>query len=127
MGKRRAWYFLPWHFNFFCRYQHLPEEAFGERSMDHPLMQTRLPTALAVGSGGECPPDSLLDRLFRVQDEGCHDAIADVLWTAADPGDAASRLDDLAKRNIIRWETADTAAGLDAQSGDRDAAAEGRG
>lgn len=32
MGKRHSFYFLPWHFNFFCRYRPLPEETFGPMS-----------------------------------------------------------------------------------------------
>lgn len=42
-GRRRALRFLPWHLNFFCRYRPLPEAEFGERSREHPLLQSRLP------------------------------------------------------------------------------------
>ena len=43
-GRRKAWYFLPWHFDFLSRYRPLPEEEFGERAAAAPLMQTRVET-----------------------------------------------------------------------------------
>jgi tRNA-dihydrouridine synthase 3 len=55
-GRRRALRFLPWHLNFFCRYQPLPEAEFAERAHEHPLIQTRLPR-------GE--PTSPLERLLN--------------------------------------------------------------
>ena len=69
-------------------------------------MQTRLPAAAADAGG----PSTLLDRLFRVQDEGCHGAIAEALWAAPTAEDAASRLEDLARGHIERWEASDHAA-----------------
>ncbi len=42
-GRVRSLRFLTWHLNFFCRYQPFPEEAFGAQSLEHPLLQTRMP------------------------------------------------------------------------------------
>jgi hypothetical protein len=42
LGKRRAFYFLPWHFEFFCRYRPYPAELYeSSRSDDAPLMSFR--------------------------------------------------------------------------------------
>ena len=40
-GRKKASYFLPWHFDFLTRYKPLPEEHYGLASIEAPLMQTR--------------------------------------------------------------------------------------
>lgn len=41
-GKRKSDYFWPWHFDFFHRYRHLPEELYEAGSRSHPLIATRM-------------------------------------------------------------------------------------
>jgi tRNA-dihydrouridine synthase 3 len=81
-GKKRAMFFLPWHFSFFCRYRPLPEALWHARSREHPLMQTRMP------DDADLP---LLEQLLRDPREDVHARLADELWAAADEGDAVAR------------------------------------
>ena len=39
VGKTKAFYFFPWHFNFFCRYRPLPRSIFHDLSKIAPLIQ----------------------------------------------------------------------------------------
>ncbi len=73
LGKKRAMRFLPWHMGFFCRYRPLPEELWGEKSIEHPLLQTRF--------GAEADLD-LLEQLLRDVREEVHQGLADLLWDA---------------------------------------------
>ena len=42
LGKKRAFYFLPWHFEFFCRYRKYPADTYKAlRTDDAPLMSFR--------------------------------------------------------------------------------------
>jgi hypothetical protein len=51
-GRWKAFYFLPWHFSFFHRYRPLPEAAFGEVALQHPLVGRRLDLLLPEVRGG---------------------------------------------------------------------------
>ena len=70
-GHERAMRFLPWHMDFFCRYRPLPEEEWGGRALDQPLMQTRMPT-------GEDVP--LLEAVLRDPRGEVHERLAAILW-----------------------------------------------
>ncbi len=64
MGRRKAWYFWPWHFDFFCRYRAFPEAVYGALSQEHPLMLTRMGVAdERLGETFEGLP--LIERLLR--------------------------------------------------------------
>lgn len=42
LGRKRAFYFLPWHFEFFCRYRRYPADVYQSlRSDGAPLMSFR--------------------------------------------------------------------------------------
>lgn len=82
-GRKKAMYFLPWHFSFFCRYRPLPREHFAASSLDHPLLQTRL------GSSAENDP---LARLLEDTREELHAQIAGILWDAEDDSAAVELL-----------------------------------
>jgi tRNA-dihydrouridine synthase 3 len=69
-GRRRAMRFLPWHLNFFCRYRPLPEAEFEERSLEHPLLQSRLPVPEAA---------SPLERLLADARPETHEQLAAAL------------------------------------------------
>ena len=82
-GRERAMRFLPWHFEFFCRYRPLPAAQWREAAKVHPLMQTRM----EAGDGL-----SVLERLLRDPREDVHARIAGELWDSVDDGDAVVRL-----------------------------------
>ena len=75
-GKERAMRFLPWHLEWFCRYRPLPAERWQQASMEHPLMQTRLPDDEA-----DLP---VLERLLRDPRPELHLRLAELLWAAPD-------------------------------------------
>lgn len=75
-GKERAMRFLPWHFEFFCRYRPLSAEKFVAASKEHPLIQTRFDE-----QGEEL---SVLERLLRDPREEVHLRLAGLLWSAGD-------------------------------------------
>ena len=82
-GRERAMRFLPWHFEFFCRYRPLSEARFVESSKNHPLMQTRF-------SDDETDL-SVLERLLRDSRPEVHTRLATLLWESTDVGDATAR------------------------------------
>jgi tRNA-dihydrouridine synthase 3 len=75
-GKERAMRFLPWHFEFFCRYRPLSAERFVASSKSHPLMQTRFADDEA--------DLSVLERVLRDHRSVVHQRLAELLWSAAD-------------------------------------------
>lgn len=84
-GRARAMRFLPWHFDFFCRYRPLPEGEWGES--EHPLIQTR-----TDDTGEEL---SLLEAVLRDPRPEMHERIAAALWDSDSDEDAVARLHDL--------------------------------
>lgn len=110
-GKRMAFYFLPWHFNFLCRYRHLPEELYGSQAKDHPLLQTRFPdlgspveqivsSFVAKEAGDEC----LLSRLLACESDAAFVAISEVLWESESDSAAVLGLEKIAVENLVVWE-----------------------
>ena len=75
-GKERAMRFLPWHFEFFCRYRPLSAEKFVAASKAHPLIQTRFDE-----QGEEL---SVLERLLRDSRPELHLRLAELLWSSPD-------------------------------------------
>ncbi|MGA0869861.1 MAG: tRNA-dihydrouridine synthase family protein [Planctomycetota bacterium] len=86
-GRKRAMFFLPWHFSFFCRYRPMPEDVFVEKARAYPLMQTR------VVDEGELPPAEVVLRDPRPE---VHERIAALLWDASDVAGACVALEALA-------------------------------
>ena len=82
-GKERAMRFLPWHFEFFCRYRPLSAERFVESSRQHPLMQTRF--------ADDEQDLSVLERLLRDARPELHTRLAELLWSSVDAGEAEQR------------------------------------
>lgn len=73
-GRKRAFFFLPWHFGFLTRYRPMPDAEFRDRALEHPLMQTRDEAFETV--------DEPLERILRDPRESTHQAMADALWDA---------------------------------------------
>lgn len=82
-GRERAMRFLPWHFEFFCRYRPLSAERFVEASRVHPLMQTRF--------ADEETGLSLLEQLLRDPRPEVHTRLATLLWEEVEVGAAMAR------------------------------------
>lgn len=87
-GKERAMRFLPWHFEFFCRYRPLSAAKWVESSRTHPLMQTRF--------ADDEPDLPVLERLLRDARPELHTRLADLLWSAPDVAAAEERALELA-------------------------------
>lgn len=86
-GKKRAMYFLPWHFSFFHRYRPLPRDLWEDRAKVQPLLQTRMP---ALES-----PDPL-SQLFASPSEELHLQIAHALWDSKCEADGVVALNRIA-------------------------------
>jgi tRNA-dihydrouridine synthase 3 len=82
-GKERAMRFLPWHFEFFCRYRPLSAQRWVESSHSHPLLQTRMPD-----DEQDLP---LLEQLLRDPRPELHTRLAESLWSAPDAALAEER------------------------------------
>ena len=93
-GKRSAFYFLPWHFDFLTRYKPLPEAQWLEASRETPLMQTRLEPLAA-----DAPP---LELLLAHSDSRAHELIANALWESSSEADALRSLAALAESAELR-------------------------
>ncbi|KAL3153927.1 hypothetical protein ABBQ32_013490 [Trebouxia sp. C0010 RCD-2024] len=104
-GRKKAFYFLPWHFNFLCRYRSLPEEVYASKSREHPLIATRVETADA-NLGETLESLSHLERLLRCESEEAHEQVAAALWDSTSEQDAAAQLEKIAADSILEWEAA---------------------
>ena len=88
-GRKSAFYFLPWHFDFLTRYKPLPETEYAESARQTPLMQTRF---------APLPPDAPpLERLLAHSDPRAHQLIANALWEAQSDAEAVRSLTALAE------------------------------
>ena len=112
MGKRKAWYFAPWHHAWFHRYRDMPRAVYESRSLEHPLIMTRNDAFDPLL--GETCIEALdpVERLLRNSNEAAHCAIADALWDASSDADAMASLARLHADNGEAWEQ-------DARSSDR--------
>jgi tRNA-dihydrouridine synthase 3 len=115
-GKRHSWYFLPWHFEFFCRYRPLPDEPFRELSRNIPLIQNSRTiddnlVALGLMSGPNEVVgsrnkllDTPIERLLRCEVSECHEAISEALWAAESTEAAVDAILMLAHSRIEEFE-----------------------
>ncbi len=119
MGRRKAFYFLPWHLGFFCRYRPLPEDIFGTLSLQQPLLSTRWDSVASPELGETVDSLPILERLLRCSSDDAHQEMAAVLWEATSDAEAVIALEKLATENVIRWEEEVRASG-DRDGGERD-------
>ena len=87
MGRKKAWNFLPWHFDFFARYIELPEDKFGDYA-EGPLIQMRKPTS---------DQGQPLEFLLSHRSKHAHDRIASLLWESDSDRDAIIKLTSFAE------------------------------
>lgn len=103
-GKRKSFYFLPWHLGFFSRYRPLPESAYGYLKGQKPLISTRWDSVACTDVGESLEDLPLLERMLRCQAEEACEPIAHVLWDSEDDRAAIQRLEQLAKEHLDVWE-----------------------
>ena len=115
-GKRHSFYFLPWHFEFFCRYRPLPDDPFRELSRQVPLIQNsrsideKLISIGLLSSRNEPIEsrnkllDSALERLLRCELPECHLAISEALWGSETAEEAVDALLLMAHSRIGEFE-----------------------
>ena len=103
-GRRKAFYFLPWHLGFLSRHRPLPEHAYGAMSLQKPLISTRWESVASVELGEQVDDLSPLERLLRCEHEGGHAEMANVLWEAGSDEEAARQLEQLAGERLFAWE-----------------------
>lgn len=87
MGKKRAWTFLPWHFEFLCRYCAYPEEEYAIQSAEKPLIQSRVVLT----------SDDPLEILLSNKSPDAHNSIASLLWESDSNEAAVQKLKDFAE------------------------------
>jgi tRNA-dihydrouridine synthase 3 len=113
-GKRKAFYFLPWHFDFFTRWRPLPEGVYGELSKQQPLISTRWDSIAGTAMGQRVEDMTLLDRLLSCDNrEGAHPAMANALWEAGSDQDAVVKFEKLAEEHLVEWEEQSRSGGDD--------------
>jgi tRNA-dihydrouridine synthase 3 len=88
-GRKRSHRFLSWHMDFFWRYRPLPEAEFGEPSLRHPLIHTRMP------AGSDLPP---LEALLRDPRPETHELLSRELIGSQSLEEATIRARALADR-----------------------------
>ena len=109
-GRKTAWYFVPFHFNFFHRWRPLSEDHFG--AFDVPLIQNgrAVDAALEEIEGPRAAQDPL-EQLLRCAHADAGEAIADALWSSYSVADAVAAVTALATpENLAAWEQPDAEA-----------------
>jgi tRNA-binding EMAP/Myf-like protein len=96
-GKRHSFYFLPWHFGFFCRYRPLPEILFRDMAINAPLIQNTRLVDDFLKSSPLSQRDQLwsqapLEKLLRSDDTAIHMQISELLWGSLTSEDAVASL-----------------------------------
>jgi len=94
MGRKKAFNFLPWHFEFLSRYNPYPEDKFSAQSAEKPLIQSRI----TISTDDLSPLEILLSNR-------CHDAhnlIAGLLWDSDSNANAVKKLNELAESSEFR-------------------------
>ena len=109
-GRKTAWYFVPFHFNFFHRWRPLSEEHFG--AFDVPLIQNgRAVDAALEEIEGPRAALAPLEQLLRCAHADAGEAIADALWSSRSVADAVAAVMALATpENLAAWEQPDAEA-----------------
>eukprot|EP01025_Chloroclados_australasicus_P057716 TRINITY_DN72090_c0_g1_i1.p1 TRINITY_DN72090_c0_g1~~TRINITY_DN72090_c0_g1_i1.p1 ORF type:complete len:388 (+),score=30.57 TRINITY_DN72090_c0_g1_i1:121-1164(+) len=100
-GKKKSWYFFPWHFSFFCRYRQLPEDIYG--NAETPLMQRR-EDLFDTQIGESLDNLQFLERLLRCQSVQAHEHIANIIWESTSDFNAINSLEQIGTWQLICWE-----------------------
>lgn len=103
MGRKKAFYFLPGHIEWFNRYRPLPQSLFQAQSEAHPLIATRM-DLVDEARGEDLDSIGLLERLLRNSHEDAHAQIAAILWDSKSDDEAVDNLRRLADEHVQHWE-----------------------
>jgi tRNA-dihydrouridine synthase 3 len=103
-GKRKSWYFLPWHLGWFSRYRPLPASHYASMSDERPLIATRWASVACEELGESVESLGSLERLLRCGSTMAHEAMSEILWEAESDDSAIERLTDLSKEHILEYE-----------------------
>ena len=103
-GKRKAWYFLPWHLGFFCRYRPLPKSHYESLSSVQPLISTRWDTVACQEIGETVEDLPWLERLLRCESTEAHENMAHILWDSHSDEEAIEKLTSSAQSHVVQWE-----------------------
>jgi tRNA-dihydrouridine synthase 3 len=103
-GRKTAWYFVPFHFNFFQRWRPLSEEHFS--AFDLPLIQNgRAVDAALEEIEGPRAALAPLEQLLRCAHADAGEAIAGALWSSYSVADAVAAVTALATpEHLAAWE-----------------------
>lgn len=104
-GKKKAWYFYPFHFEWFARYRPFPAVHLEAQSEAQPLICTRWDVAVSE-AGEDAETLSPLERLLRCAATPCHERLAEECWAAESAEEAVERLTALAQQRALveDWE-----------------------
>ncbi len=83
----------------------LPEDIYATKSLEQPLISTRVETA-DDNLGESLESLSLLERLLRCGSEEAHEHVAAALWDSESEQQAAGQLEKLAAEHLSEWEAA---------------------
>ena len=81
----------------------LPEETYATRSLQQPLISTRVETA-DENLGESLDSLSYLERMLRCESEAAHEHLAAALWDSDNEQHAVSELEKLAGEHLSEWE-----------------------
>ncbi|KAG5189933.1 hypothetical protein JKP88DRAFT_259917 [Tribonema minus] len=114
-GKKKAFYFLPWHFSFLARWRPTKRELFEDHP--YPLLQDgRHVEAVLTESEGPLSQLPPLERLLRVIHDDAHLAISEALWDSETAEEAVAALTALAEARAAEWEAAERDGSKDARA-----------
>jgi len=130
-GRDKAWYFLPWHFDWLCRYRPTPEDVWGVNGVVvrarrgrmedgdgeetagmgyRPLLGLRELAEVALGEWdpNREPTDPAyldpLERILRTPSAEGHAALAAILWESTTDAEAIDALTRLGRDRCGEWE-----------------------
>jgi tRNA-dihydrouridine synthase 3 len=118
-GRRKAFYFLPWHLGFFVRYRPLPETVYGDLSTRQPLISTRWEGVAAAETGETVEGLGPLERLLRCEYEGAWEPMAAALWEADSDAEAVAALEAMGVAEVEGWEEQSRLGDRDREDGGR--------
>ena len=97
-GKRHAFYFLPWHFNFFCRYRAISKKDHDYLySINAPPIQNSRALDDYLRTMDPSFDSDPLENLLRNDDPAVHMEISEMLWQSVDEGEAVASVRQLAE------------------------------
>jgi tRNA-dihydrouridine synthase 3 len=99
-GQRHSFYFIPWHFNFLCRYRHISQAdhdyLYDPIAGVGPPIQNSRALDDYLRSVDSAFDDDPLENLLRSDSPAVHSELSQLLWQSASAGDAVAAFRALA-------------------------------